>query len=56
MIFLISMKIPNCIVVTDRIGLAAGIRFKKLYKNMSIQSNLNGSNIFGTMEIRSRHG
>ena len=22
----------------------------------SIQSNLNGSNIFGTMEIRSRHG
>ena len=23
---------------------------------IQIQSNLNGSNIFGTMEIRSRHG
>ena len=30
---------------------------RKLSQNYyHIQSNLNGSNIFGTMEIRSRHG
>ena len=36
MIFLLSIKIPNCIVVKGRTGLPAGILFKKLYKNISI--------------------
>ena len=32
------------------------LQFEENDFNMTIQSNLNGSNIFGTMGIRSRHG
>ena len=51
-LILVLLKVTN--ICSLRIG--SSTSFVKYHSETHIQSNLNGSNIFGTMEIHSRHG